>query len=109
MIASPVAIPVRASEAGCQPSSGWCGPADELHLNEVLFGDSPGPATFLLEPCLNGEGRRRYKAGLVSALRDLAAIEDDFDDDGRIERIQRGMIITLNLINTIRACKGERG
>jgi len=90
-------------------NSPWCGPPGEFYLNEALFGDSPGPATFLLEPYLNAEGRRRYKAGLMSILRDLSAIEDDFDDDGRIRRIQRGMIITLNLINTIRACKGETG
>ena len=37
------------------------------------------------------------------------SIEDHFDDRGRIQRIQRGMIITLNLVNTIRACKAETG
>jgi hypothetical protein len=87
----------------------WCGPPGEFYLNEALFGDSPGPPTFLMEPYLSAEGRRRYRTELMSLLRDLASIEGRFDDGGRIQRIRRGMIITLNLIDTIRACKGEAG
>ena len=88
-------------------TSSWAGPPGEFELNERLFGQSPGAATFLLEPCLNAAGREAYKNGLISILRDLPAIASSFDDQGRLDKIRRGIIITLNLINTIRQCKGE--
>jgi hypothetical protein len=82
-------------------------PPGEFKLNDTLWGFSPDAALYLLEPYLNAEGRQAYKGGLKAILKDLAAIEGDFDDGGRIRRIQRGMIITLSLINTVRACKNE--
>jgi hypothetical protein len=82
-------------------------PPGEFKLNDVLWGHSPDAALYLLEPYLNAEGRQAYKVGLKAILKDLAAIEGDFDDGGRIRRMQRGIIITLSLINTVRACKNE--
>jgi hypothetical protein len=89
-------------------NSSWAGPPGEFELDEHLFGHSPGPATYLLEPCLNAAGREACKNGLISILRDLPAIENAFDDHGRIDKIRRGIIITLNFLNTISQCKGER-
>ena len=66
-----------------------------------LWGDSPGPAAYLQNPRVDANGRQEYKKGLISILQDLPAIEDDFDDDGRVAKIKRGMIITLTLINSM--------
>jgi len=82
-------------------------PPGEFKLNDVLWGRSPDAALYLLEPYLDAEGRQAYKVGLKAILKDLAAIEGDFNDGGRIGRIRRGIIITLSLINTVRACKNE--
>jgi hypothetical protein len=79
----------------------------ELHLTS-LFGASPGAARYLMEPYLNGEGRRAYKQGLVAILKDLPAIAGEFEDNGRIERIQRGIEETLVDINTIALAKNEK-
>jgi hypothetical protein len=79
----------------------------ELHLTN-LFGASPGPATYLMEPFLDTEGRKRYKAALVSLLKDVQAIEHDFNDAGRIGRIEQGISEALNDINNIAMSKSEK-
>jgi hypothetical protein len=79
----------------------------EFKLDQNLFGTSPGPATFLREPCLDAEGRKAYRDGLHAALRDIDALEGRCRDGGRLERIRSGIIVTLNLINTIRYVLGE--
>ena len=78
----------------------------EFHLSQ-LFGTEPGAAHFLMEGFLDAAGRKAYKAGLVSILEDLPKLAGQCDDDGRLEKIQRGAIMTLNLINTICVLKGE--
>jgi len=78
----------------------------EFKLDQNLFGTSPGPATFLVEPVLDAKGRQEYKKGLVSILEELPKIENSFNDGGRIERIKRGVISTLTLLNTVAYCKG---
>jgi len=72
-----------------------------------LWGTSPGAATYLIEPYLDTNGRQAYKDVLLSILAKLPEIEGSFYDNGRLIKIKRGAIITLNFINTIKACKGE--
>jgi hypothetical protein len=79
----------------------------EFKLDQHLFGTSPGPATYLREPCLDAEGRKSYREGLHGVLRDVDALEGRCQDGGRLERIRRGVIVTLNLLNTIRYVLGE--
>src|SRR5262249_5338213 len=79
----------------------------ELHLTN-LFGASPSPATYLMEPYLDTSGRQRYKAALVSLLKDVQAIEDDFNDGGRIGRMKRGISGALGDINNIAMSKDEK-
>ncbi len=73
----------------------------EFKLWQGLFGKSPGPASYLLEPMLNAAGRKKYAAGLESILADLPAIADKCDDRGRIENIRRSIIVTLTMLNTL--------
>jgi len=82
-------------------------PPGELHLIS-LFGATPGAATYLMEPYLDSEGRRAYKQGLISILKDILAIERDFEDEGRMERIKRGIEETLVDINNIALAKNEK-
>ncbi len=82
-------------------------PPGEFKINDGLWGFSPDPALYLVEPYLTAEGRQVYKLALKVILKELAAIERSFADGGRIRRIQRGITITLSMINTIRACKNE--
>ena len=35
----------------------------EFKLDQNLFGTSPGPATYLKEPCLDAKGRKEYRGG----------------------------------------------
>jgi len=87
----------------------------ELHKMEMpgefvlglLFGTTPDPMTHLKEPFLNTEGRLACQKGLEGVLKDLAAIEDEFDDEGRIERMTRSIALSLHALNTIMDCKGE--
>ena len=58
----------------------------ELHLTD-LFGTSPGPAHFLMEPYLNSDGRRNYKKRLLGILQNLASLEGQCADGGRLGRI----------------------
>ena len=81
--------------------------AGEFYL-DLLIGDSPGPAAHLIRPeYLDGAGRLAYKKALITLLRDLQAIENSFNDDGRINALKRSMMITLTLLNTIMYAKGE--
>lgn len=77
----------------------WGGPG-EFKLDD-LWGDSPGPASYLKFPVITPEGRQAYKAGLISILRDFPDIEGKFDDRGRLDNIKRSIIVTLTLINSI--------
>jgi len=82
-------------------------PPGELHLAS-LFGATPGAARYLMEPYLDSEGRRAYKQGLVSILKDILAIQGDFDDKGRMERIKRGIEETLVDVNNVAMAKNEK-
>lgn len=73
----------------------------------ALFGTVPDPAAFLLEPFLDAKARAACKAGLKQALAHLAAIEDQFRDEGRIERMTHGLTIMLHLLTTMMLAKGE--
>jgi hypothetical protein len=87
---------------------GWGIPAPgEFKLDQRLFGTSPGPATYLKEPCLDGAGRKEYRKGLKAILADLPGWERQCADGGRLARIRRGAILTLNLLNTVCYCLGE--
>ena len=82
-------------------------PSGEFYM-DGLFGDSPGPAGYLLNPVyMDGPGRLAYKKALIPLLRDLQAIETSFKDGGRIKALKRSMMITLTLLNTIMDAKGE--
>jgi hypothetical protein len=78
----------------------------ELHLTD-LFGTSPGPAHFLMEPFLNSEGRRDYKKRLLGILQDLAGLEGQCGDGGRLGRIEKSITITLMILDSIRAARKE--
>jgi hypothetical protein len=86
----------------------WGAPVPgEFMLDQHLFTTFPGPATYLKEPSLDAEGRKAYKAGLISILGDLPKLAGQCDDGGRVERIQRGVIVTSNLVSTVQFCMGE--
>ena len=78
----------------------------ELHLMD-LFGATPGAPIYLMEPFLDTNGRVQYKQGLVSLFKELSAIENDFNDKGRISRIKQGISETLVDINNIGKSKNE--
>ena len=61
-----------------------------------------------MEPYLDSGGRKKYKAGLVSLLKDVQAIEDDFSDGGRIGRIKQGISEALADMNNIAMSKDEK-
>jgi hypothetical protein len=79
----------------------------EFKLDQGLWGTSPGPATYLKEPCLDSKGRKEYRKGLTSILAELPKLEGQCDDKGRLANIERSAIVTLNLLNTICSCQGE--
>ena len=81
-------------------------PPGETQLT-TLFGESPGPATYLAEPFLDTAGRLAYKQGLLALYKDLSAIENDFADEGRIDRIQKCISNVLADINNIGMAKSE--
>ena len=72
-----------------------------------LFGTTPDPTLFLLEPFLDPAGRAACLAGLKRALADLAAIRRDFRDDGRVERLVRSCTVMAHLLATTMNAKGE--
>jgi hypothetical protein len=73
-----------------------------------LFGSCPGPAIFLKDPLLDTAGRDGYRKALISILQDLQALEGRCDDNGRLRNIKRSAIATLNLLNTVTDCLGEK-
>jgi hypothetical protein len=79
----------------------------EFKLDQRLFGTTPGPATYLKEPCLDAKGRAEYRKGLASILEEVPKLAGLFDDGGRLAAIRRSAIVTLNLLNTISYCMGE--
>lgn len=79
----------------------------EFMLDRHLFGTSPGPATYLMEPFLDSPGRLAYKRALRAILSDLDAIPAGAIDEPRRERIRRSLIVTLMLLNTVAYAKGE--
>jgi len=73
-----------------------------------LFGEVPGPAGYMLYPqYLDKEGRLAYKKGLVAALRELEKIRRDFHETERVDSIRRCLIVSLTILETILAAKGE--
>ena len=78
----------------------------ELHLTN-LFGTSPGPASYLLDPLLDAAGRREYMKRLLAILQDLGKLEGRLDDGGRLARIQKSITVTLTVLESIRAAKNE--
>jgi hypothetical protein len=83
------------------------GTPGEFKLDQGLWGTSPGPATFLKEPCLDAKGRREYRKGLRAVLAELPRLAGRCDDGGRLANIERSAIVTLNLLNTVCSCLGE--
>ena len=83
------------------------GKPGEFKLDQNLWGTSPGPATYLQEPCLDAKGRKAYREGLVAILGELPKLEGQCDDRGRLTNIQRSVIVTLNMLNTVCSCLGE--
>ena len=79
----------------------------EWIMTNNLFGTAPGPAAYLREPYLDAAGRKAYKAGLCEILKDLPQLAEQCDDDGRIKRIQSGIIVTLTMLATVMLCQGE--
>jgi len=87
---------------------GWGVPLPgEFKLDQRLFGTSPGPATYLKEPCLDAAGRKEYRKGLKAILAELPKLRGSCDDGGRLHRIERSVIVTSNLLNTVCYCLGE--
>jgi hypothetical protein len=72
-----------------------------------LFGTSPDPAAFLLEPYLTTDGRRDLGHGLRTALRDMAGLDGQFRDGGRLVRMQRAVQVMCQLLATAMAALGE--
>jgi len=81
-------------------------PPGETHLTP-LFGASPGPAEYLSEPFLVTEGRAAYKAGLIACLKDVQKLDGQFNDGGRIKRIETCLITALGDLSTLAHGKGE--
>jgi len=88
--------------------SAWHAPTPgEFMFDHRLVGTMPGPAAHLREPFLDAEGRAAYRDGLVAILKELPRLDGQCDDGGRLDKIRRGVIVTLNLLNTICSCLGE--
>jgi hypothetical protein len=81
-------------------------PPGELHLTP-LFGATPGPADYMSEPYLTTEGRAAYKQGLVACLKDVQELHGQFDDGGRIGRIEICLVNALGDLNNVAHGKGE--
>ena len=70
--------------------------AGRVQARSGPLGTSPGPATYLKEPCLDAKGRKAYRQGLAAILAELPKLEGQCDDQGRLANIQRSVIVTLN-------------
>lgn len=60
-----------------------------------------------MEPFLNSDGRRNYKKSLVGILKNLASLEGQCADGGRLARIQRSITVTLMILESIQAARKE--
>ena len=78
----------------------------ELHLTDLL-GTSPGAAHFLMEPFLNSDGRGEYRKRLLIILQNLAGLEGQCGDGGRLARISESITVTLMILESIRAARKE--
>ena len=63
--------------------------------------------TYLAEPFLNKDGRRAYRAALLSAYDIAASIQSDFNDGGRLARIAKCLTSAIADIETFALGKGE--
>ena len=79
----------------------------ELYLTSMP-GATPGPAIYLMEPFLDTAGRLAYKRGLISLLTDLQKIQTQFEDQGRVARIQQCITNVLLSIDDIARAEGEK-
>lgn len=82
-------------------------PPGEMYFDN-LMGTSPGPVKYLLEPFLTTEGRVAYKQGMVTCLKEIQEIENEFNDNGRIDKIKTCLNNVLLDINTIAFVKNEK-
>ncbi len=73
----------------------------------TLVNTSPDAALHLAEPYLDAAGRASYRQALRTALADLAALEGEFDDDGRLARMARCLAMTHHLLATLMLGRGE--
>jgi len=53
------------------------------------------------------EGRAAYKAGLIACLKDIQELDGQFDDRGRIKRIETCLMNALGDLSTMAHGKGE--
>jgi hypothetical protein len=79
----------------------------EFKLDQNLFGTSPGPATYLKEPCLDAKGRKEYRSGLKSVLAQMSQLDGQCDDHGRLDTLRRCVTVTLAMLNTVSCTLGE--
>jgi hypothetical protein len=79
----------------------------EFKLDQNLFGTAPGPATYLKEPCLDAKGRKEYRKGLREVLAELAKLEGNCDDAGRLAKLERCATVALAMLNTVCYTLGE--
>ncbi len=79
----------------------------EFKLDQNLFGTSPGPATYLKEPCLDAKGRKEYRNGLKSVLAELSQLDGQCEDQGRLATLRRCVTVTLAMLNTVSYTLGE--
>ncbi len=70
----------------------------EFHVTNLL-GEAPGKSHYLFR--LTPRGYGAYRNELISILRDLAGIKDDFEDHGRIRRMKTCIINVLVDIDNI--------
>ena len=66
----------------------------ELHLTD-LFGTSPGPARYLLEPFLDARRPPRVQEAAPRHPPGPGKLEGKCDDGGRLERNQKAITVTL--------------
>lgn len=72
----------------------------EFKLYQGLWGTTPGPASYLLDPMLDSKGRQVYQKGLEAILADIPRLEGKCDM-ARLNNIRRSIIVTLTQLNTI--------
>jgi len=91
--------------------------ADGIHLKELPAYPGPGEChiawtvglgaeasaspVYILEPFLTDNGRALYAKGLSTCLKKVCEIENDFDDNGRIQRLKDSIYHTLDDVITV--------